>query len=98
MINVNDYVRLNIEAGIYLGSLIKSGRRRFNLSAAQFTFMSQLSRYKLQQLERGEAKEIYSGKLSSICSMLDIDFKEALEATDCDAKTMERLIKNRRTS
>lgn len=87
-----DLYIFNIRSGIYLANLIVEGRRKFRLSRAQFAFMAQLSMYKLKKFERGEVKTIFSGDLRSMCNMLDIDFREALETTDCPIDLIDKLV------
>lgn len=86
-----DNIILTIKYGKYLGELIIEGRKRFRLTALQFMFMSCMSRYELKKLETGKVEFLLNRELRSICNMLDIDYKLALELTDCSLKLIEEL-------
>jgi len=61
-----DNIIFKITNGKYLGQLVKEGRRKFNLSFAQFAFMSSMSKHQLTKLESGKTDVLLNRELHSM--------------------------------
>ena len=90
-----EYIIFNITCGDELGSLIVEGRKKFRLSIPQFMFMSMMTRHELKKLETGKTDTILNKELRSICIMLDIEYRHALELTECPPSLIEQLVNER---